>query len=159
MGLLEKLFGIRENRMFKRLETLYYYFKYVDANEDKINILEYDMDNTDKFIYFEFKSNLGPVRISLCRYLLMELRYKLEFVNYAGANVFKIVSTNCNNWVEPYLGQDLTAKDIDLAILELEQYLQNKYGSVESVMKKVEQSKLEEQSIIKLHDSEVKKLF
>ena len=57
---------------------------------------------------------------------IQQQAYCLEYTTYAGFD-FKITAHSSRIDVQPKLGQNLNAIDIDLAILELEQYLQEKY--------------------------------
>ena len=53
--------------------------------------------------------------------------------------------------MKPLLVGDIKAKDIDLSIYELEQYLKTQYGNIQDILDKKEQDR-------KVHKQEVDKL-
>ena len=145
-------------RIYKRLDNLWKYTKLFNFETDKLCVLEKSIND----ILFEFNSTLGTVRIRLIHYftydedILLEDGFKLEYSNYAGSTVFRI-DTIIKKVIDivPMLGEDLTAKDIDLAIYELEEYLFKTYGDIEEAWKKdTEYKKFQ----IELHKQQVKEL-
>ena len=146
----KKEVAVQENRLFKRLVRISNYCnEFVINSADKINV-RYSSNNQQ---HFYFQSALGTVEIELCRgYFFVQMNY----ANYAGTTVFNICSNSCKNEVTPLLGEDLTAHDIDLAILELEEYLNATFGDVDEAIKA---RMLRENEKLAKHEEELRKLF
>ena len=110
----------KKPKMFYRLQKLSKYFE-CGETYSKITILHKDKISTE----FRFESKQGLVEIFLCNN--DDKEYWLEYVTYAGVNLFTIYANSQTIEVEPCMGYDynVKAKDIDLAIYELESYLQS----------------------------------
>lgn len=158
--ILVKLGLIKQNRMFKRLQRLYQY-TLLDEMEhlDRIKFCYIQAWNAYKQIWFDtpffdkqkfyFQSNLGTVQIEL--QLGVNL-YKLNYSNYAGTKVFTITAEEDKIDVEPHLGDNLTAEEVDLALLELEEYLIKELGTFEDIQNAKEEERDK-------HKEELKKLM
>lgn len=151
---LRKLFQTDNVVMFDRLERIYNYISLIPIDDEKFKMLDCSMDSVSSVYHFEFKSELGTVRMVLTMTKIGYTCYSLEYSNYAGSKVFEVETNPGYVNVEPLLGEYLTAKDIDLAILELEEYLKS-YGNIDEIIKK--QNK-EMARLQKLHHEECKKL-
>lgn len=143
-----------DNVLFNRLDSMYHYFEFCDVESDKLKILDISSNGIEASIHFEFNSNLGPVRLELTQAHLPFVVYSLDYSNYAGSTVFEIVANPGGNTVKPKLGENLMAKDIDLALYEVEQYLQQFGNIIELVKLEQEQEKAKQ----KLHEKELDKL-
>lgn len=123
----------KKNRLFQRLQTLDKYFTVTEFKDSMIDIIENTMlEDESHCTHFKFYSNQGQVEIVLFRNNTFGT-YEISYTNYAGVKMFEIESTESENTVSPCMGYDynVSAKDIDLAILELEEFLKNTYGDVE----------------------------
>ena len=133
--LLVKL-GIKKPtpKMYYRLKKLITYFKIVDIASERIVVEEQD----DHYFQFKFYSKLGAVEITLEEtfYFNSEPRYTIEYVTYAGNRLFTLDCNDEHVFVSPCMGYDfnVSAKEIDLAILELEEYLTNEFGDLETLL-------------------------
>lgn len=147
------------NTMYNRLYNLYWYCKLFDLNSSKLQVLYKDIDkrNLKDVIELQFKSNLGTVNIELQKCFDLNCgHYVLNYANYAGSTVFAIYSYIHENEVEPQLGFNLKAHDIDLAIFELERYLFEMFGDIDQAR---ERYKIKQENAKKLHEQELKKLL
>lgn len=145
--------GRPEIRIYGRLESLWLYADIFDLNSDKLTVLEKPTEND---LTLEFKSDQGTVRVQLVRIEnIGGFQYGLQYSNYAGSEVFEITTSPYWVKVEPNLGINITADDIDLAIFELEDYLEQTFGDLAEAYSNyiVEQRKIKE-----LHEQELKKL-
>lgn len=143
----------QETELHKRLKNLWLFSCLYDFDTDKLRTLEKDTCST----LIEFKSNLGTVRVSLELWgYSYEDDIRIEYSNYAGSTVFRIQADRTwTPFVEPMLGEDLTAHDIDLALLEIEEYLRDTYGDINTLWEEyVEYEKNKK----KLHKEQVKEL-
>lgn len=143
----------RETRLHKRLKNLWLYNCLYCFNTDRLHTLE----KSGNDVLIEFKSNLGTVRIFIDLWGYdYEDDLKMEYYNYAGSTVFRIQAGR--TWtplVEPMLGENLTAHDIDLALLEIEEYLRDTYGDIDILWEEyIEYEKNKK----KLHEEQVKEL-
>lgn len=121
-------------KMFYRLDNIIKYFKILDVNSERIKIIETDFGDSLSFLSFIFYSKLGAVEISLTKCEGDFPNYlKIEYTTYAGTLLFTLKVTKHWVTVEPCMGYDYNvgAKEIDLAIFELEDYLWNEYGDLE----------------------------
>lgn len=130
-------------RMFTRLENLYKYSMCVNFNTNKLE----EMDRKPCQISFLFHTNLGDVQIklsniqSLCSSEIST--YYFDYCNYAGFH-FRVSATQEKVNVHPLMGEHLTAETVDLAILELEEHLQEVFGDPNFLIKqKLEQKQVE----------------
>ena len=143
-------------KMFYRLESLMKYAKAVPFEDERLTTLEIDMQGNSNHISFQFKSDLGTVQLYLEKYDgLQGTAYELEYITYAGANLFKMHASRKNLTVVPNLGYNLKANDIDLAILEIETYLAETYGNVDEVYTNYQHTIKEENN---KHLKEIEKL-
>lgn len=142
---------LKEVKIYRRLLTLYRYITLFDLDTDRLKLLE---TGCNEFLV-EFKSNLGTVRVGL-RYYEDNCEICMDYSNYAGSMVFYIDTYDSHiKELAPRLDGDLTAKDIDLAIYELEEYLRNTYGSIEEALETCNKAKKYFQ---KLHEQGIKEL-
>ena len=148
---LKRLFGL-ENVLYERLENLMLYFQNIDVNGGKIHITEKRLDSLDPYVIFEFQTVYGAVRITLYSFYDVERKYTFDYVDYTGCYAFTIKTTQSRTLVKPLLVGDIKAKDIDLSIYELEQYLKTQYGDIQDILDKKEQDR-------KVHKQEVDKLI
>jgi len=136
------------NKTFKRLKRI---FKYAE-------VFYSDTKTVGKYgesYLIEFHSALGDVRIEIKHFEFGQVDYELSYANYAGSTVFSI---NANTWdfdVTPLLNDDLSGHDVDLAVLELEEYLFIKYGDIDKVIRIKEK---EEKEKLKRHKKELRVL-
>lgn len=147
-------FGLfKEVTIYKRLKNLYKYCVMFDfENNDRLK--KKIIGNGDYAL--EFKSNLGTVQVIIQKDVFCYGEFILEYSNYAGSTVFTIDTLDTEILrVEPMLGEDLTAKDIDMALYELELYLQTTYGDVDDEWARHTNYK---QYQYNLHKEEVNKL-
>ena len=103
----------------------------------------------------EFNSALGKVKVIIMKFNTAYADIKIRYMNYPDNFVFEISACNDYFDVRPYLNDELSGHDIDLALLELEKYLYNTYGDVDAILHK-EEKELKER--IKRHKKELKKL-
>ena len=123
----------KEVEMFKRMEKLFDYIEFCDLNKlDKVQTQEIECDGMAETAKLYFQSNLGQVQIKLIKQF--NNVYKMEYANYAGTTVFELSTSKYWVDVAPLLGETLKAKDVDLAIYELEQYLYNNLGDIENII-------------------------
>lgn len=158
---LKKLFESvhKSNTMYARLHNLYWYCKLFDLNTNKLQVLDCNMgpDVLNDSITLQFKSNLGTVKIKLTQWWNITFYYyTLDYANYAGSTIFEIKSYPADNEVDPQLGFNLKAEDIDLAIFELQRYLFDVFGDIEEARNKY---LVKKEQAKKLHEEELKKLF
>ena len=150
---LNKINPCKETGLHKRLKNLWLFNRLYDFNTDKLRTLE----KSSNEVLFEFKSELGAVRVylELWGYDCND-DIKIEDLNYAGVLVFRIQAGR--TWtptVTPMLGEELTAKDIDLAIFEIEEYLRDTYGDIETLW---EEHLAYEKNKKRLHREQVREL-
>ena len=142
------MFGFgKKNIMFERLEALYRYSSVCSVEEleelDRITCDTYNVTDTEgnvvkknktPYIYY-FNSGLGTVKIEVDKDFGLDgtKHYLLWYSNYAGSNVFSIDVTRKDLKVKPMLGENMLAQDIDLALYELEFYLQVNLGSSKDI--------------------------
>ena len=120
---LLSLFKSEPNVMFTRLNNIFKNLNNRETDNDLIILNKVVNKKCLGIISVEFKSNLGTVRINLHK---SSKKYvELSYANYAGSFVFTLEAYDNFLSVKPLLGEDIKARDIDLAIYELEQYLQN----------------------------------
>lgn len=120
---LLSLFKSEPNVMFIRLNNIFKNLNNRETDNDLIILNKVVNKKCLGMISIEFKSNLGTVRINLHK---SSKKYvELSYANYAGSFVFTLEAYDNFLSVKPLLGEDIKARDIDLAIYELEQYLQN----------------------------------
>ena len=141
-------------KMYLRLRNLFRYSYLKSIETDKITMIPDECIDKGMIsgMYFEFKSQLGPVRVLLYQDWLSA--YCLEYTTYAGFD-FKITAHSSRIDVQPKLGQNLNAIDIDLAILELENYFAEVFGDSQTIFNEY---KAEKQLIEQEHENEVQKL-
>ena len=144
------------NTMYDRLDLLFDYFRYCDLSSEKIHIHEIDMKTQDKFVHFFFFSSLGEVDIFFMRYSIGCTRFSLKYVHYTGAYYFEIDSAEDENEVIPMLGEDLFAEQIDLSILELEEYIRSLNIDIQKIKKEYWDNKDRK---FMLHKQELRKLL
>ena len=144
------------NTMYDRLDLLFDYFRYCDLSSEKIHIHEIDMKTQDKFVHFSFLSSLGEVDIFFIRYSIGCTRFSLKYVHYTGAYYFEIDSAEDENEVIPMLGEDLFAEQIDLSILELEEYIRSLNINIAKIKKEYWDNKDRK---FMLHKQELRKLL
>lgn len=142
--------GIFCNRTYRRLARIYRYCKafYVETKRTTKAATLYTI---------EFHSNLGDVRVDLYSWdsPFEEGSLTLSYANYAGSTVFEI-KADCDKFdVTPMLGENITGHDVDLAVLELEEFLFNKYGDID---KYTAQKEKEKRDAEKRHREELKVL-
>lgn len=149
-------FNWPHNKMYNRLDLLFDYFRYCDLNSEKIHIHKIDMKTQDKFVHFSLLSSLGEVDIFFMRYSIGCTRFSLKYVHYTGAYYFEIDSAEDENKVIPMLGEDLFAEQIDLSILELEEYIRSLNIDIEKIKKEYWDNKDRK---FMLHKQELRKLL
>lgn len=152
------MFNKLPNRMFLRLETIDRYFQSCEIGDSRIVILENTIKNDDGTVKLKFYSKQGPVEIVFFRYYLEQRYYELDYTTYAGVKLFSLKTNRDNLEVKPCMGYsyNVDAKDIDLALLEFENYLQDNYGNIED---KWEQYQLEEKLAWESHKEQLKELL
>ena len=155
------MFTWKRNKVFQRVADLYYYLSHVDFENTKIKQSEEEKQYyiTDvKVVYFD--SELGSVKVTIVQYGNRE--YRFEYCTYAGSHVFQIYVTPHQLFVQPMLIESLTAHDIDMALYELEGYLQEKFGSIEDLKEQEKQkkiaAKIKQKQDEKLHREQLKLL-
>lgn len=128
---LLKIGIIKPNTMYLRLKKLHDFFSSHSSEElnnlDKIDLAHQRCYNEDKEIKlkffdkekFYFQSDLGTVQIILKS--VFPRAYRMEYSDYAGTKVFVLYVTEDKIDID-----GIKAKDVDLAILELEEYLNEK---------------------------------
>lgn len=157
-----KLGIIKPNLMYLRLKKLYDYTRVCTPEQldslDSIDLSHYrayiNPGKEIKLKYLNkqelyFQSALGTVKIKLG--YVYPRTYTLEYSNYAGTNVFSITASEKDVIVVPQLNEKLTAESIDLALYELEAYLEEQLGTIEE-LKQI--SKCKEN----FHNEEIEKL-
>lgn len=122
-------------RLYYRLRNLLRYFEIVDIQSDRIVNIDKEFEDgsyANAVVNFKFYSKLGAVEVTLRRCECFDY-YEIEYITYAGTELFTLKATDEHVYVEPCMGYEynVKAEDIDLAILELEQYLENEYGNIE----------------------------
>lgn len=123
--------------IYKRMDKLFAYIELADLNKlEKITVQPIRYNAIAEETSLSFESNLGLVKIDITKQF--NGLYSMEYANYAGTTVFELKTGPF--WVEvvPMLGDELTAKDVDLAIYELEKYLYNNLGDIENIQKRQE---------------------
>ena len=152
---LKCLFGF-ENVLYERLQNIMLYFKNVDVDQGKIHVIHNELPILDPWIQFEFQTIYGTVRIKLSRIYIGEYEYIFDYVDYTGCYAFTIKTTQTRTHIKPLLIGDIKAKDIDLSIYELEQYLKSQYGDIQDILDmKKQEEKLHKQEVDKLVKGEV----
>lgn len=150
---LSKLYLLTpEPKMYLRLRNLVKYFKAKNVNElDKITITTNAEHHKDIYWKFTFQTSQGLAIIQLSE--VRDLDY-YGFHYSVNNQYFEISAYIGDLKVKPMLGQNLLAKDIDLAVLELEQYLQDSYDKISVVWdtycKEKDQQKREHEKQLKL---------
>lgn len=141
---------VQQNRLYDRLKRIAKYCQEVTLDSaDKISI-NFSTEHSQRFY---FQSALGTVQIDI---YWCDSYIEIAYANYAGTLVFFIQSDSCKNEVEPLLGETLTAHDIDLAILELEEYLMSTFGNIDEIIKTRAAQEIAKQL---RHEEELRKLF
>jgi len=156
---LAEMFGWKKvPKIYKRLENLVKYFIACEIGDSRLSIIENTKVGSDRVIHFKFYSKQGPVEIVLAKEFIMDLTYVMEYTTYSGVRLFDVKTTDWKVEVEPCMGYsyNVDAKDIDLAILELEQYLQDNYGNIDD---RWEQYQLEEKLAWESHNEQLKELW
>ena len=130
--MLVKLGMVKPNTLYLRLKKLHDFFSSHTTDEidslDKINLSHQRCYNEDKEIKlrfldkekFYFQSDLGTVQISLKS--VYPRAYRMEYSDYAGTKVFVVYANEEKFDIEG----TVDSKNVDLAILELEEYLSEK---------------------------------
>lgn len=135
------------NRTYKRLKRIYTYAKTFEPMVQTC----YD----GKFV-INFHSELGPVMVEIEWDIMVNWWiYRLNYANYAGSTVFTVMASPENFDVIPTLGENLGGHDIDLALLELENYLYNTYGDV---YKEIERRNKEYKAKMDEHKKQLRRL-
>ena len=135
------------NRTYKRLKRIYTYAKTFEPMVQTC----YD----GKFV-INFHSELGPVMVEIEWDMMVNWwNYRLNYANYAGSTVFTVMASPENFDVIPTLGENLGGHDIDLALLELENYLYNTYGDV---YKEIERRNKEYKAKMDEHKKQLRRL-
>lgn len=134
--LLIKLGLVKQTpRMYYRLDNLVKYFKILDINSERIKVEETEIEEYYSYISLKFYSKLGATEIHLSKSIneFPGDYVKIEYITYAGTLLFMLKATESSVYVEPCMGYEFNvgAREIDLAILELEEYLKNEYGDIE----------------------------
>ena len=133
------------NRTFRRLKRIYLYASTFEPITDTV----YD----GKFV-INFNSQLGPVMVEIEWDMMINWwTYRLNYANYAGSTVFTVMANAENFDVMPTLGENLGGHEIDLALLELENYLYNTYGDV---YKEIERRNKEQKAIMDEHKRQLR---
>ena len=138
----------KKNLMFERLESLFRYSHVCSVSElEELDRITCDfITNKDEngnliktnkktpYRYY-FNSGLGTVKVEVDKDFGLDgtTHYLLWYSNYAGSNVFQIDATRKNLDVKPLLGENMLAQDIDLALYELESYLQVNLGTSKDI--------------------------
>ena len=147
-------FTLFQSKTYKRLRSIFKYLELLSSvtvdscpnssedetecdchnNKNNINIEVVRCEGFDE-IYgafkLQFNSALGLREIEVAHNGIgfPSFEYTLSYADYAGAMVFKVLANANEFTVTPLLGEDyLTGHEIDLAILEVEEYLKNTYG-------------------------------
>ena len=127
-----------------------------DKNNNNIEVIKCEgFDEVYGAFKLRFNSALGLREIEVAHNSIgfPSFEYTLSYADYAGAVVFKISANEHEFSVAQLLGEDyITGHEVDLAILEVEEYLRNTYGSY-SDLKKLRE--LEEVELIRLHKIEL----
>ena len=147
------------NRMFQRLHNLTKYFQSCEITDSRIVIIENTLNDLEGTVHFKFYTKLGPVEIVLNGFTIdAGIIHTLSYTTYAGVRLFKVRADEHGIGVEPCMGYsyNVDAKDIDLAILELENYLEDNYGKLED---KWEQYELEKKLAWESHHEQIKELY
>ena len=80
--------------------------------------------NNNKSFMFTFKSNNGLIEFRISNSTEQEYKpYKISYINRATKWMFEIYSSPTYTVVQPNLGTKLTARDIDLALFEIENFI------------------------------------
>lgn len=159
---LAELLGLEPEpvpKMFTRLETIEKYFIACEIGDPRLTVIENKPSYGCRTIHFKFYTKQGPVEIVLFKtFLVGNLAYEMDYTTYSGVRLFKVSSTQSKVYVEPCMGYsyNIDAKDIDLAILELENYLYDNYGDINN---RWEQYQLEEQLAQESHEQQLKELY
>ena len=133
MSFWDFIFMTKPTKIYSRIEKLWSYTRYFDLNELKnITVL----DDSRSTILFEFESHLGKVRIAISNELIEHNQFWLEYANYAGSTVFELRVSKRETFIAPMLGKEINAKDIDLALYELESYLFSNLPDLEETKNK-----------------------
>lgn len=145
-------------KMFTRLRNLTRYFEACEITDPRITIIENTLKSVDGIVHFKFYSKQGPVEVVLSKNRIFGVSYTLKYTSYAGIKLFTVKADDENVTVDPCMGYsyNVDAKDIDLAILELEQYLQDNYGNIDD---RWEQYQLEEKLAWESHKEQLKELY
>lgn len=125
----------KEVEMYKRMEKLFYYIELCDLDKlERIQTRPIEYNPIAEEAVINFQSNLGTVEIKLIKQF--NDVFSMEYANYAGTTVFTLKTGRF--WVDviPLLGDTLKARDVDLAIYELEQYLYNNLGEIDNLLEK-----------------------
>lgn len=136
------------NKTYKRLSRIYKYAETFYADTEHAGKL-------GKSYLIEFHSALGDVRIEIIKKDFGQYDYELSYANYAGSTVFSIQASKLEFDVSPLLSDNLSGHDVDLAVLELEEYLFLTYGDINKILKEREK---ERKLNLKRHKQELKVL-
>ena len=133
------------NKTYRRLKKIYTYANTFEPMGDTA----YD----GKFV-INFHSELGPVMVEIEWDIMINWwTYRLSYANYAGSTVFTVMANSERFDVDPLLGDGLGGHDVDLALLELENYLYATYGDV---YKEIERREKEAREIQERHNKELR---
>jgi len=142
---LKRLFKIN-NKINLRLNRIYKYFKKFYPKNKTVykSSTEYSID---------FASSLGSVKISVRKIRTAHADMGLAYSDCTGRVIFEIISDNDKFNVTPMLDDTLSGHDVDLALLELEKFLEITYGDIDKLL--IEEEK-EYQQRLKRHKKELK---
>jgi len=140
------MFKLFTSKTYRRLERIYKYCQMFYEHTKEVNGLDTSYE-------IEFHSNLGDVCATAT--LLYNGDYKLSYANYAGSVVFTIFANDLDFDVKPLLNDNLTGHDVDLALLELENYLFETFGDIKKIIQAKEQEDLAK---MKRHKEELRVL-
>lgn len=140
--------------IYQRIENLFKILNKIKEDEKIKNISKYD-DYTYRSIKFNFISNYGERKVGIgynilvysdstpkvveaeysLDYTIEKYRYQTGILEYGyWEDIFKIKSSEYVTSIEPcFIQNSLTAHDIDMAIYEIEEYIRNKYGTLEEI--------------------------
>lgn len=133
------------SKTYKRLNKIYEYCK--EFYERQIHRC------SDDYI-INFSSVLGEVEVTIKKFCTASYDIGLIYKN-KNKVIFEIYANCLKLTINPLLNDDLGGHDIDLAILELEEYLKLKYGDINKIIKQKEKRY---KDAIKRHKRELKVL-
>ena len=133
------------SKTYKRLNKIYKYCKeFYEKQTHKCS---------DDYI-INFNSALGEVEVIIKKFYTASYDIGLIYKN-KGKVIFEIYADCLKLTTNPLLNDDLGGHDIDLAILELEEYLNIQYGDINKIIKQKEKRY---KDAIKRHKRELKVL-